>query len=310
MNDNNFLVFRMFGGTGNQFFQYAHGRALSLSVNKKLILDNSFYKDSTIDFHWGFKGKKSKYNLNQFTISNDVELIDDCYEHSYRFYKYILNYLPTFIKKKFFNSSKYNIKKFNFEKILFNQSKTLKKEEDYNSSYYLGYWQSTKYFKNYEKILKKELQLKNIKSGVKKFTKSIKSNMVAIHVRGGDVLTLKDNTYVAGNTYYYKVIQKLKKEVPNIKYHFFSDDLVYLEKIINSLEIKNYKIISKLKKFTDLEEFFIMQNYKYLVISASTFSWWAAWLGNKKDNKIFSPKIWVNGKDFPKELKFKNLKLI
>ena len=49
VNNKNFLIIRMFGGLGNQLFQYSFGRSLALSQNKKLILDLSFYKDSLID---------------------------------------------------------------------------------------------------------------------------------------------------------------------------------------------------------------------------------------------------------------------
>ncbi len=38
------IIIKLTGGLGNQFFQYAYGRSLSLRQNKNLILDTSWYK--------------------------------------------------------------------------------------------------------------------------------------------------------------------------------------------------------------------------------------------------------------------------
>ena len=307
-NQKNLTIFRVFGGVGNQIFQYAYARSLSLSSKKKLVLDLSFYKNSLIDYK-RLKMAPSKYVLNNFKISKEIKIIKNCYTYSYPFYKYFLQYMPNFIKNFFFNTYKFKIQKFVFEKLLFHKKKMNIKNEKNKTSYYLGYWQSIKYFKKIEKILKNDLQIKNIRPAVNNFIKSIKSNIVAIHVRGGDSI-IDHSTKLPKNNYYYKIIKRLKKKIPNLQFHFFSNDLVYLNQIIASLNIKNYKIISKSNRFKDFEEFTIMQNYKYLIISNSSFSWWAGWLSKKPDCKIFAPKIWFDNKNFPKELIYKNLTLV
>ena len=44
MQNENYIVVRIFGGLGNQLWQYAFfARNLSIQLNKKLILDTSFY---------------------------------------------------------------------------------------------------------------------------------------------------------------------------------------------------------------------------------------------------------------------------
>ena len=50
---------RIFGGLGNQLWQYAFARNLSIQLNKKLILDTSFYDNPLIDLL-----KDLKPNLN------------------------------------------------------------------------------------------------------------------------------------------------------------------------------------------------------------------------------------------------------
>ena len=97
LNQNNFIIIRVFGGVGNQIFQYAYGRALSLSSKKKLVLDLSFYRNSLIDYK-RLNMAPSKYVLNNFKISNEIDITKNCYTHSYPFYKYFLQYMPNFIK--------------------------------------------------------------------------------------------------------------------------------------------------------------------------------------------------------------------
>ena len=147
----------------------------------------------------------------------------------------------------------------------------------------------------------------NLSSSAKKFIKKIDKNLAAIHIRGGDALI--DDTVTPERRFYTKTIKLIKKKNNNIKFHIFTDDVEYSKKIIFSSNIKNFKIISTSKKFTDLEEFHILQNYKFVIISNSTFSWWAAYLNNIKESKIYAPKIWYN-QAFPKELKIKNMSLI
>ena len=307
LNNKDFIIVRMFGGLGNQLFQYSFGRSMALSQNKRLILDLSFYKNSLIDYSNNLIMRKSKYQLTNFYLTNDITLTKNCYNFSYRLFKYLLNYFPNFVKKKFFFTKKFKIKNFYFEKNLFkidNNKKNLNKQ----SCYYIGYWQSTKYFEKSKKIIKSELKLMNLSSSAKKFIKKIDKNLAAIHIRGGDTL-IDYNTVTPERKFYAKTIKLIKKKNNNIKFHIFTDDVEYSKKIIFSSNIKNFKIISTSKKFTDLEEFHILQNYKFVIISNSTFSWWAAYLNNIKASKIYAPKIWYN-QAFPKELKIKNMSLI
>ena len=106
----------------------------------------SFYKNSLIDYK-RLKMAPSKYALNNFKISEEIKITKNCYTHSYPFYKYFLQYMPNLIKNFFFNTYKFRIQKFVFEKLLFHKKKMNIKNEKNKTSYYLGYWQSIKYFK-------------------------------------------------------------------------------------------------------------------------------------------------------------------
>ena len=48
-----------------------------------------------------------------------------------------------------------------------------------------------------------------------------------------------------------------------------------------------------------------MTKAKYFILSNSTFSWWAAFLGNKKDKFIVLPEFWFNNIKTNSEVIFK-----
>jgi hypothetical protein len=72
----------------------------------------------------------------------------------------------------------------------------------------------------------------------------------------------------------------------DLELHIFSDDQHNFYKI--------YKSFFSQKKFMYFNEppaevFQKLTNYDYKIISNSTFSWWAAWLGN---GKVVTPDEW------------------
>tara|TARA_Y100000992_G_C21249501_1_gene485080 strand:+ start:174 stop:1100 length:927 start_codon:yes stop_codon:yes gene_type:complete len=307
MNKKKYIIVRIFGGMGNQLWQYAFARSLSIKFKKKLILDISFFKNSLIDFP---KGDKFKFELNQFNLNKEILIEKNIYNYSYKFYKYFLRFLPKYFFSFFFkNQKKYEIENLVFEEKTFEQKlfKELSKK-DFKTSYFLGYWQNTKYFKNCFKLLKEELKPKIIKKNVFNFITKIKRKDVAIHIRGGDMFVEKKYSHPTSE-YYFKIIKFLEKKNNSLNYHIFTDDIKYAEIFLKKIKLKNYKIISKIHNFSAIEEFYIMQHYKNFVINRSTFSWWSSYLSHKNKTTIFAPKIWQTNLKLPISLRSSNMKL-
>ncbi len=209
MKKKNFLIIRVFGGLGNQLWQYAVGKSLSLKYKKKLILDISFFDNPFIDLPNGFK---AKFELNKFQISKEVLLEKNFYNHSYRLFKYFIRFFPNNIKNFFFIKKNYVINNFIFEKKLFKKipfEKVLNKKE---TSYLIGYWQSKDYLKESYEIIKQELQPVYINNNLRKFLKQIKYNYVAIHIRGGD-MEIEKHYSAPDDKYYLKIFNMLKKKI-------------------------------------------------------------------------------------------------
>ena len=148
-----------------------------------------------------------------------------------------------------------------------------------------GYYQSEKYFKNYENEIKNlftsyEVELSDTVSEILK-----KENTCSIHVRRGDFLKHPDH-HPAQNLNYF---MKATKEMPRDSvFLIFSDDIEWCKNNFPKIPNKFYFIEGN----RDYEDLYIMSRCKNNIICNSTFSWWGAWL-NKNDNKIVvAPSNW------------------
>ena len=306
MNKEDYIIMRIYGGMGNQLWQYSFGRSLSIKYKKKLVLDVSFFNNPLIDHP---TGDLFKFNLNKFNLDKDVLIEKDLYNHSYRFFKYFLRFLPNKCINFFFNNKKkYRIDNFIFEENRFKKKINKSIKINGKSFYFLGYWQNKEYFKNCSDVIKNDFRPKIIKKKVFSFIKNIKKNNVAIHIRGGDIKIEKKYSH-PDSEYYFKIIKFLKKKNKLLNFHVFTDDSKYAKNFLEKIELKNYSIISSKYNFSDVEEFYIMQHYKNFIMNRSSFSWWSGYLSNKNKTTIFAPKIWQNDFFLPKSLRSDNWKL-
>lgn len=176
--------------------------------------------------------------------------------------------------------------------------KDLKSE---NKSYYSGYFQSLDYFKSVSGDLKKKVTIKRKYRLAfnKKYSELIKSKYVAIHVRKKDYTSIGN---LEGNpkdvslpTSYFKTCLSKIENINNYRIVFVSDDIEWIK--------NNFQEYTNAKFFSDSEimDFLILKNASKVVISNSTFSWWAAFL-NQNCDEVFAPKFWMgyNEKDWGK----------
>lgn len=262
----NSIIVQMQGGIGNQLFILAFAKALSLQKKKKLYIDYKlgFEKD---DYN-------RKYSLEPLNIFES---------------KIELNFLESILYKIIIKMICWSKKIISFQNY-FNNNKIL-------SFYYLnGYFQSENFFKKYRSEIEKMFRFKKTKFSLKQeFYKFSKKNLVAIHVRDFSIDQKKLGKKEIQNVnfkYYFKCIKYFSSKISNPKFIVFSEKNNNLTKIIKffpKINIKNYK---NSNNFSDLEILYLMSSFKNIIIANSTYSWWAAWLNNKKYKKnILCPSI-------------------
>ncbi len=288
---NKFVTVLLNGGLGNQLYQYAFGRSLSIKHKCKLNLDISIF--DTFHNTW-----KNSYRLDNFNIDTNT-VISKNFSTS--------QLLNLRIITKLYGKNMINFK---FSKLIFNQKYNkiffdwdfkkqrtdMLKISEVNSLYF-GYWQDIKYFENIKDLLKHELSLKNnLKKNVDKLSKEIITDKsIAIHIRGGDMEHDKNYTYVENN-YYQNAINFFKNKFGRIKLNIMTDDIKLAKKQISQINTNETDILFfKDLNLSDLEEFHLFRLHKYFISSRSTFSWWSSYLSCYNDKIISLPSEWYKG---------------
>ena len=120
-----------------------------------------------------------------------------------------------------------------------------------------------------------------------------------VHVRRGDYLNHKNTFGLLSLEYFDKAIKSFPIEMRR-RIWIFSDD----ENMENFSILKNKYdcFFPPTAMLTPVEIMFLMSKGKNLIISNSTFSWWAGFLmkGNNKNSIVLAPSEWCKSPDqFP-----------
>jgi hypothetical protein len=135
-----------------------------------------------------------------------------------------------------------------------------------------GYFQSSFYFKDFVNEIK---GLFEFPEHVKNWAKAnLQPETVAIHVRLGDYEKLG---WVLPSNYFVDAMDGGGKN-----FLVFSDDPVGASRLFPNLKVVNTG--------DEIQQMCLMSMCESLVMSNSSFSWWAAFLGNHK--KVFAPDPW------------------
>ena len=107
-------------------------------------------------------------------------------------------------------------------------------------------------------------------------------DLCVINFRGGEYRTLKN--VILRKEYWSDSINKMLKKNPNMKFVLISDDKDCARHFM-PFEIPAFH-------FDIGFDFYAVNNAKNLILSNSTFGWWAAWLNTKAED-IIAPKYWA-----------------
>ncbi|OUU74651.1 MAG: hypothetical protein CBC29_05860 [Methylococcaceae bacterium TMED69] len=143
-----------------------------------------------------------------------------------------------------------------------------------------GYFQSEKYFLDQKDHIKK-LFMPNNQTSEKDESK------VGIHVRRGDYIKLSHvHSNLADKYDYY---QRAMSKFQNKSFVFFSDDIEWCKNRFGPDH-------EYFKSDNEIKDFYKLASYPNKIIANSSFSWWAAWLGEEKNSKIIAPLKWFENK--------------
>lgn len=280
------IIVKLMGGIGNQMFQYAIGRKLSLKNRIPLKLDISDYSKN--DY-------LRSYMLDIFNIeaaiatTEEIEsLVGKTFYSKNKIFMKLNNAYISFFKKTTIQNNKniYREKNFHFDSNLLNISSNV---------YLHGYWQNENYFLDIKDFLKKDFTLKKpLSSASNILKKKIVNNVsVSLHIRRGDYLSnpkTKEVHGVCSLDYYYKGLSILQSKITeDFTCFVFSDDISWCKDNFSPDCPVVFVDINR-----DYEELILMSYCKHFIIANSSFSWWGAWLNDNKNKIVVSPKNWFN----------------
>lgn len=283
------LIVRIHSGLGNQLFQYAMGRCLSLKMNTELLLDLSFYDNELYKANkyfenpeWHFKCNLLKYNINGSVASkNDLDLFQ--LGRCSRVYRNLSKWFGS--DGLVWSSNSYATQK-PFGKVDFKNA--VRKDKLYLN----GYWGSEQYFIDIKDSIIEELTLNDthINQAEPSVIDAISNeNSVSVHFRRGAYLGSSYWNNLSLD-YYRKSINYIKERVANPTFILFSDDIQWVKDNVGIDE--NHVFIENVSP--DFMDLHYMSLCKHNIIANSTFSWWGAYL-NKNPNKIVvAPTNWFD----------------
>jgi hypothetical protein len=147
----------------------------------------------------------------------------------------------------------------------------------------IGYYQSEKFFKHCEEIIRDQFEFKSdIVESVLEQYPTIKESL-SIHIRRGDYVNQPNHHPTIPVSYYEKILNEISQDYKSI--FVFSDDIDWVKERF----VGEKFIFPSFNYHNDMNSFVLMSLAKDNVIGNSTFSWWAAWLNKNKDKKVFAP---------------------
>ena len=281
------IYLQLSGGLGNQLFQFAFAKTLSLITKKKLIIE---IKSKLNDRY------KRKVALNSSLIK----------KHKFRssFYSFVIFFIfkLEIILKKLFKKNTIINRQWGifFDDRYFPHSYINFFDRIYKKNIFiLGYFQSVKYFDKYKKIIIKCINIKPKKSLEYQFYEKLilKKNSVAICVRLYEEIKKKYKYRIGrvdNENFYNRSIQQIYKKIKNPYFFIFcSHNSIFLKK----LKFKNNKNTLSLagdKKIQDAQTTVkLISLCKHHIVSNSSFYFWGSYLSKNKGIKLYS-KNFVN----------------
>ena len=270
------FVFQLMGGLGNQLFQYAAARALSLKR------DIPF----KIDFDDPYKFVKRELNLFPFNV--DVQQAGWWELQKCKPKRRIEKRLWMLVGKDPACRLYREKSDYRFDPGFFSCP---------DGAYISGFWQTEQYFSAIEDIIRTDLSFTMPPSEKNEaWLKLIGScTAVSVHVRRGDVISVAKTNKLYGTItpeYYENAMNKMAESFKHCVFFFFSDDIEWVMENIKTTYPAYY--VDANDDAHNYEDLRLMSSCKHHIIANSSFSWWGAWLNPDKQKKVIGPAKWVS----------------
>lgn len=277
------IISNVIGGLGNQMFQYACGRALSLDCDQELRL---------------FLGDFSGYTLHSgFTLpgvfSGDFPIADSNTLRALIGWR-----APQVARRALRHPALASLRGKGF---VVDPESTI--ESDLAASlprrggFLFGYWQSERYFERHARQLRRDLDWRQPLEGRNAtFAKLMrKGRSVSIHVRRGDYASnpaVLAKHGVCPIEYYLRAVKALTEDGRQRNWYLFSDDVAWVREHLAPHLDGEVHVIDHNQRADSHFDMQLMSLCDDHIIANSSFSWWGAWLSSSLDQRVIAPQRW------------------
>ena len=273
------IIVNVTGGLGNQMFQYAAARSVGFRMGVPLKFDISAF--ATYGLHQGFELTRV-FNCEGDLASADIVQKMLGWQAAPRIRSLLAR--PRFAVLR---SKKLVIEpKFGYWQGI---------NEVPDDCYLTGYWQSEKYFSTIASQIRKEFTFRQPLDKTSAEVASLISevNAVSLHVRRGDYANHAPTAAKHGLCsldYYHAALRYIEERLVNAYLFVFSDDIPWVKQNLPlNLPCQYIDHNRGANSFNDLR---LMSLCSHHVIANSSFSWWGAWLKNRKQSLTIAPRQW------------------
>ena len=265
------IIMKIHGGLGNQMFQYALGRNLSLLHGVPLKIDCSYLRI----------GNQSNrvLQLDGFKIQAVEATENEIKKYGSTFQKIADRIRPESKRKRALEQGG------EFD------SEILKRSD----GYFDGHWQDERYFKANENAIREDFELKEpFGTRANEMAEKIKNtpNATSVHIRRGDYVSIQKIADTHGTlplSYYKTACDKILEKFPAAHFFVSSDDILWVKE---NFPREYPAIFVSSPEISDCEELRLMSRCEHNIIANSTFSWWATWLNRNPDKTVVTPTKW------------------
>lgn len=266
------------GSIGDQLFQFATARSLSMDRDSDfLIIQNS-----------------SDDSIGSDNLNNSDNCFDKVNDSTFKLDKF--NFDFKFITEDELNSNYTNVHKAIEPSFTDTFLYQINLQRLPTNIYLIGSWQNPNYFKHHVNTIKRDLDFdlddNIIDDEIKQLANEIRnSNSVCISYNLENSI---DSYYVSQygvctREYYENAMKFISQKIDNPHFFVFTSDR-------ESFEIDDYPItyVDTSDREKDFEYLYLMTLCKDFIIENSSTSWWGAWLSKNENKSVFAPTPWYN----------------
>lgn len=276
------IISQICGGLGNQMFQYALGRSLSLQHGVPLLLDLSWFEsmEGCTPRRFLLDGFPALANKTVWRECSPAEREGLC---SVTFWQRLC--------AKIARRPAQNPRHCREEQTTFKADMGLIPPPLYLD----GYWQDERYFIAHREHIRQDFIFPVFSEEAQFLANCIEkqSETISVHIRRGDYIadpTINAVHGLCSSAYYAAAIARIKERATSPTLYLFSDDPAWVRANFDTQGLPA-TIIDLHDKNSEFEDMHLMRLCKHHIIANSSFSWWGAWLSAEQGVTV-APQQW------------------